>query len=275
MITNEKEHARHPSRTYIRWIIFYVILAIIGIWALTKYAQSLYTLRIPKGVITLDIPYTEYLVGERIDFTLTNHYNSTLYVPNHCPSEPLAVYKLNESTNSWERIHETTSGACDTQSRRFSIEPGQSISGNYGLWPDLFSKPGTYRVAAVVDYINAVSYQDFKVIEKPVSGSQSPESAGNSSNSSSSSSQSRSTTSTTQTPSPQTKTVSVSGGSVTLQYTSTTITSVSVAPSAGCTYEKSVGTLSVEVQFKCGGQQTELHLYLSNGQIIQQVEQGD
>jgi hypothetical protein len=106
-------------------------------------------------------------VGETISFTITNNYNSPLYVLNNCPNEPLAVYRLQDS--SWVRQHDTASlEECPTEDRQVSVAANAVTSGDFSAWHNLFSQPGKYRVVAYVEYYNALPYQEFEVIAKPL-----------------------------------------------------------------------------------------------------------
>ena len=273
----EYEHRHHPRYTYLRWATFYILIIIaIGI-ALAFYAQTLHTMRVPQGGIVLTVPYKTYVVGEPITFTVTNHYDSTVYFPNHCPEEPLAVYRQDPTSKQWQRIHATTQKACDSGSRRYELAPGESRSGSYTEWTELFATPGVYRIAAAVDYVNAISYQDFTIIAKPDIASTTPATQTPSSSTSPPTSTTPAPSTTQQQPAPTTpaqtttKTIRTNSGSVMVTYTSSGITAVSVTPNSGCAYEKG-GSQTVEVTFKCAGRETQLQLSVVNGQLVQKIE---
>lgn len=263
---------KHVQRTRRHWVVFYIALAILALIVLALWAQSLQSYRNPTGSMSLHVPYSTYLVGEPITFTLKNEYDTTIYIPNHCPSEPLAVYKL--SGDDWERIHATTSeDNCPSADRTIAIEPGEQQSGSYAKWASLFKKPGTYRIPAVVDYFGVVSYQDFKVITPPkivAKTEQTPTTT-------TQPAQTTAPVETTTTPAValSEKTVSTANGSILVRYSTTTVYVISINPASGCTYEGGGSGTQVEVAFKCSGTETEVHLWVSGGQLIQKIETGD
>lgn len=280
-MSKEIYHRYHPRHSHVRWGIFYLLLTVAIAAAGITWSHSLRTYTLPSGSIELEIPYSTYLVGEPITFQIKNNYNSKIYIPNHCPSEPLAVYRL--ESDKWKRIHAKTSlKKCPNTERSIEIEAGQIESGNYTNWASLFQKPGTYRIAAMVDYFNSVSYEDFKVIAKPKPGvvAKTPTTQQtiqpSSSPTTNSSPTTPTTTPTTTIPSLPKKTISVSGGSVVVEYSSSRVYVLSISPSSGCTYEGGQSGTTVEITFKCGGEdETQLQLWVSNGQLIQRVEQDD
>ncbi len=191
----------HPIRTRIFWAIVYVVLLVgvtIGLFAA---GSQIRTHTIPVGGIGLTVPYSKYLVGENINFTIKNNFNSAIYVVNKCPSEPLSVFK--QENGVWVPIHDTaTEGGCSDESRRVSVPANSTTTGSFAAWPHLFDTPGKYRIVALVEYYNALPYQDFEVIAKPEvpKSTSTSSSASSSSSSSSSTTQQKTTTPTTTTP---------------------------------------------------------------------------
>ncbi len=163
----ELSYVQHPRGTHIAWGIFYLCLFATLIALFLIFAGRIRTYFMPTGAVQLTIPYKTYLVGEPITFTLTNNYDSPIYVTNSCPGEPFAVYR--KEGNTWVRIHSTTNPAnCVNTDRQVKVAAGGQQSGSYANWPDLFSQPGSYRVVAYVEYFAIAPYQDFQVIAKPV-----------------------------------------------------------------------------------------------------------
>ena len=102
----EFSFVRHPRGTYVAWAAFYVVLFVVLTTAFLLVAGRIRTYFMPTGSVQLSIPYKTYLVGEPITFTLKNNYNSSVYVSNSCPEEPLAVYR--KESSGWVRMHDTT-----------------------------------------------------------------------------------------------------------------------------------------------------------------------
>lgn len=294
MIRSEQFHSQHPYRAYIGWALFYTAMLLSAVFLFLTFANSLHSYDAPVGGVKLKIPYSKYLVGETVTFSVTNNYNATINIVNNCPKEPLAVYR--QVNDDWNRVHATSKvSSCSEKLRTITIEPGKTVSGSYKNWPALFKRPGKYRVAVFIEYFGSVAYQDLTIVKKPKATST------NSSNSNSKtvvlpspSSGSSGTTSvqrdsddddeeegtqqpSTQPPSSGTQSATIpvgSKGTVVLSYTSTQITVVSVSPSSGCWYEGKrpgyTGTF-IEITFKCGGE-TQLQAWLSGGNLRTKIE---
>jgi hypothetical protein len=126
-------------------------------------AEQTETHIVPVGQVKLTVPYSKYIVGEKISYTIKNNYNSSIYIINNCPSEPLAVYRF--ENNKWVRQHDqTTQGECAGQQRQINVEPGGSITGDFSPWHNLFKTPGKYRLVVAVEHYNSLPYQDFEVV---------------------------------------------------------------------------------------------------------------
>lgn len=292
---------RHPH--YIRagrsnrifWMATYAIAVIVILSVGYILASAIRTRSLPNGKVTLSVPYSQYLVGENITFTLTNNYNSSIYVTNKCPTEPLDVYRY--ENNQWVRLHDTASEKdCSDENRQISIAANSSMTGTFAPWHNLFNKPGKYRVVAYVEYYNSLPYQDFEIIEKPIApavvainpstptSSNTPTSTPYTSPTSStpSSTPSQPTTPSQQTPPPatsQSKTIpviynSATIGTVTVTYTNSYITVNSIKPAAGYTYEGGHSGATIEIVFKKAELEVQLHLWLSNGVLMQSVIKG-
>jgi hypothetical protein len=260
-----------------------VLGAVIGVLFILGSRVRTHTL--PSGSISLQIPYSKYLVGEAVSFTVKNNFNSAIYIANNCPAEPLAVYKL--ENQKWVRIHDTADiHECHTEDRQIRIPAGGSSSGSFAGWRNLFNTPGKYRLVVFVEYYNTLPYQDLEVIAKPAVPDI-PAIVPKKPTVSTNTSPSRSTNQTTNTGSggslnsgattdtSKQQTVSISAGKVTVSYNATTVTVLSVTPSSGYTYElnRTSGT-QVQITFQGAGGETQLTLSVRNGQLVQSVERG-
>jgi len=283
----ELQHAQHPRHTYIRWAIFYVVFVAVAVGAFFVVANRIRTYSIPSGALQLSVPYKKYVVGESISFTLKNNYNSTVYVEDDCPEEPLAVFM--RQGDDWVRVHDkATAASCSGKERQIAIAPYGQRTANFDAWPHLFEKPGTYRVVADVEYFNTASYQDFEVIAKPekkvvaapttstITQTTTPSTTSITQNTSTTQTTVTNTTPTsTPTVTTSTKTISSGGNSITVSYTSTSFTITAVTPKSGCTVEgKKAGFTgtSSETTFKCGGTETQIQLSISGGVLHSKIE---
>ncbi len=266
------QHLQNPRRLRIIWATIYVLIFGVLIFGAYRIAENVRTRSIPVGQIQLSIPYSKYLLGEDISFTLRNNFNSPAYVVNKCPNEPLAVYRLEK--DEWVRVHDTVPiSECPNGQRQVSIPANGVVNGTFAPWEELFNKPGKYRVVAFVEYYNALPYQEFEIIKKP-----SVPKKTNTPN------QTPSTTSTPQpntvnapppTTSKQSKTISSAQGSISVQYDSRAIYVTSIAPATGCRYEGGRSGPEVEVTFKCGEDETQISLRIINGQLVSKTEHDD
>ena len=163
-MNNELDHLKHPFKLSLFWVVVYILIAGFIIGGANIAANQVRTHTLPTGDVTLTVLYSKYVVGESINFTIKNNYNSSISILNNCPAEPLAVYRQ-ASDGSWIRQHDYASyGACSTEQRQVSVAAGQSVTGSFDPWPNLFVNPGKYRVVAFVEYYNALPYQEFEVI---------------------------------------------------------------------------------------------------------------
>lgn len=277
-LKGELNHALHPRTTVYRWVTFYLLLLVVLYFAFSIFTSQYRTYRVPTGSVELTIPYVTYLVGEPITFTVKNGFESTIYIPNECPEEPLTVYKLVDK--KWQRLHAVTSpSSCVLKDRQISVSPHGTQNGNYTSWPELFKDPGKYRVVAYIDYFNMAPYQDFEIIEKPEKQKIYVQTRRQQINSPPNISPTQPPTGTpppTSDPNPQPTlipySVSTSAGSITVEYSPSYIYVRSIVPSTSCNYEGGRSGASIEVTFKCPGDETQIQLWLSSGTIRQKIE---
>jgi plastocyanin len=162
----ELSYAQGSRRVRLFWVVFYIALAVVVAFGLYQAANHIRTHTLPVGQVQLSVPYSKYLVGEPITFTIKNNYNSPIYVANQCPAEPLDVYR--QEAGVWVRLHDTaTLSDCTDEQRQILVPPNAAVNGNFNAWRNLFSRPGKYRVVVFVEHYNALPYQDFEIITKP------------------------------------------------------------------------------------------------------------
>lgn len=274
-MNSELNQVRHPYRIYFFWGLVYSLIIAVVVLLLFWAAGRIRTHTLPEGSISLKIPYSKYLVGEPITFTLKNNYNSSIYVVNNCPSEPLEVYKL--ENEEWVRQHDRVSiKQCDDDSRQISVPAKGVVNGSFAAWKNLFSTPGKYRIVAYVEYYNQLPYQDIEIIEKPsVQPTSNAANANSNSSSSTEESEEQESTQTQNNTGRQTKTTSTASGSIKVQYDAINVYVISVTPASGCGYEGGRSGREVEVTFKCAGGETQVQLRVVNGQLATKIETGD
>lgn len=268
---SELLYSRHPKKVRVFWAIVYSTLAVVCMFGLYRAAQHIRTHTLPTGNIQLTIPYSKYLVGETISFTIKNDYNSPIYIMNHCPDEPLEVYR--QDNGQWVRQHDKAAlEDCPDEQRQVSVPANGIVNGSFTPWKNLFKQPGKYRVVAFVEYYNALPYQDIEVIAQPASNTTELQTAP--------------TEQSKQNPAPitdksttpytakQTKTITTSRGTIIVEYDATTIYVTSIAPAQGCTYEGGKSGPQVEVTFKCPSGETQVQLSIANGQVVSKIESG-
>lgn len=264
----------------------YLCIALVLGGLLVWFGNQIHTRRLPSGSVKLSLPYNRYLVGEPVAFTIENAYNAAISVANNCPNEPLAVYRF--ENNQWVRIHDTADMAgCTAQMRQVKIPPHSSLTASFGPWKQLFAKPGRYRIVASIDYYHDYPYQDLEIAERPIAA------AANSATSQSGGSSAAKTSApaatakpapvavatpaptTAATPPLQSRSVKVDGGTVAVTYSSTMIYVQSITPESGYTYSGGGSGSVVRITFRGHGNEIQLTLSLSNGQLQQRVRNDD
>ncbi|MEI7683345.1 MAG: hypothetical protein WCJ24_03560, partial [Candidatus Saccharibacteria bacterium] len=163
---SDLRNMQHPMRLRILWVLVYLTIAGLVFSGVYAAADRVKTHTLPVGQVQLAIPYSKYLVNEAVSFTITNKYNSPVYVLNNCPGEPLAVYR--QEGGKWVRVHDQASVSdCPLEKRQVSVPANGVVNGTFAPWHNLFTKPGKYRVVAFVEFYNALPYQEFEVISAP------------------------------------------------------------------------------------------------------------
>ncbi len=158
---------RNKLKRLIGWVLLYILLISIFAIAVVLQTRRVNTLNFASGELQLTTPKTQYTVGDNISYTLRNNLSLPITFVNACPQEPLYVYSW--VNNSWVRIHDTAAAsACHNTPRNTVIRPGSSYTQSFADWPNLFNKPGIYRIVGLATNYTAIPYTDFQVIAKPV-----------------------------------------------------------------------------------------------------------
>lgn len=156
---------RNKRRRLIGWVVLY-LLVIVGFVAVVYWQSTrVNTLGFASGQLQITVPKTQFMVGEAISYTLKNGLNKDIALENNCPQEPLHIYSW--INNTWVRIHDTAvASACAGQPPMTVIPAGGSTTQNFAKWPNLFAKPGIYRVVGLATNYSELPYADFQVVAK-------------------------------------------------------------------------------------------------------------
>ena len=157
---------RNKRKRLFGWVLFYLLL--IAAFACTVYwqARRVNTLSFASGTLQLTTTKTKYTVGDPISYTLKNGLNQPITLANNCPQEPLFVYAW--TNNAWVRIHDTAAAsACAGEPTVRTIPAGNSYTQSFANWPNLFNKPGIYRIVELASNYTALPYADFQVVTSP------------------------------------------------------------------------------------------------------------
>lgn len=158
---------RNKRKRLAGWLVFYAMLIALFIFSFYSQAKKVNTLNFASGQISLTTSKTKYTVGDQISYTLKNGLSQPITLLNDCPQEPLFVYSWNN--NSWVRVHDTAAAStCTNEPKTRTIPAGGSYSQSLSNWPNLFSKPGIYRLVMFANNYTALPYTDFQVVAKPV-----------------------------------------------------------------------------------------------------------
>jgi len=135
--------------TRVRIISYALPVVIVALFA--KFgAQDIHTIFAqtpPANAVSLSLPQHSYTVGEHVVVTLSNTSGSALHVANHCPNEPLSVYRLEHGT--WKALHATAPvSKCVGEPSDYTLPAHSSLPVNYAPWQSLFDQPGTYCIYA-------------------------------------------------------------------------------------------------------------------------------
>ncbi len=166
MTKNQIVRHRNRSKRFIGWTIIYLLIFAGFVAIVYRQSIKVNTLDFPNGQINIVTSKTKYTVGDTVSYTINNGLTNVITIVNKCPQEPLHVYQW--SNNTWERIHDTAAtSACTGQPKQFAITPGSSMTKNFSSWPNLFNKPGIYRLVAYADNYTKLPYTDFQVVAPP------------------------------------------------------------------------------------------------------------
>ena len=152
-----KKHPNHHLHLIALYTTFVLPMALVGYLS----TKNIHAASLPSGKIKLTAA-SQIALGEKVGFAVTNDTDSTIYIENHCPSEPLSVYKW--ENNGWQPQHATNSTkVCKVEERKIAIKPHETAAAAYNSWPELFSQRGTYRINAQVEGYDQVLSHDIVV----------------------------------------------------------------------------------------------------------------
>ncbi len=158
---------KNKRKRLIGWLLLYLLLILAFFFAVYWQASRVDTLNFASGELLLTTSKTKYTEGENISYTLKNGLSEPITFLNTCPNEPLYVYSW--TNNSWTRIKDTANASvCNGQPKQRTIAAGSSYTQSFSKWPNLFNKPGIYRIVGLATNYTALPYADFQVVAKPV-----------------------------------------------------------------------------------------------------------
>ena len=153
-------------RFHLLWVLFYVILIVgVGIFGWQLYREHDED-QFPSGAIELKVGKDKYQLNEEITFEVRNNFPTTIYVTNNCPEEPLNIFRWKDE--KWIQIHDkiqSKDSECYKQPRRIAIAPNSVLEYHFKDWPNLFNKPGVYRLVMDIDHYDDLPFQDFVVLQ--------------------------------------------------------------------------------------------------------------
>ena len=157
---------RNKYKRLFGWTVIYALLIIAFIFIVYWQADRVNTLNFASGELQLTTSKIKYTVGDTISYTLKNGLSKPITFINTCPKEPLYVYTW--TNMAWVRIHDTAkASACLGEPKQRTIPAGGSYTQNFNDWPNLFKKPGIYRIVGLATNYTAIPYADFQVVAKP------------------------------------------------------------------------------------------------------------
>ncbi len=158
---------RNRRKRLFGWVAIYILLVLGFAFVVYRQASTVNTLNFASGKLSLTTSKTKYTVGDEIGYTLKNGLSVPIVLTNNCPQEPLYVYSWNNS--SWVRIHDKAANStCAGKPSQVTIAANGTYTQTFADWPNLFKKPGIYRIASFASNYTAIPYADFQVVAKPV-----------------------------------------------------------------------------------------------------------
>lgn len=169
-MTSLSELQRSRRKRWIFWILVYVVLVAASFFSARWVLHRLDRDVVLEGNVELAVPKARFAVGEDVSFTMKNDLETSIFIINGCPKEPLHVFRWNGKT--WDAVHATTTKSyCEGQSRMIEIPAKRSVTYSYRAWPELFAQPGYYRIVASVEQYVKYPYADFEIYAPGVSTS--------------------------------------------------------------------------------------------------------
>ena len=111
--------------------------------------RSMFAQTPPPTNITMVANQNVYAPGQDVTVYIKNASQKSIFIPNKCPNEPLAVYR--QEHGAWVQIHAAADSAkCAGAPRIYEIAAGRAVAVDYSDWPSLFSQSGTYRIVALL-----------------------------------------------------------------------------------------------------------------------------
>lgn len=153
------------KKLFLPWVAVYLVIAGgAAVWAADMY-EEYKDYRLPSGKIELTVGKTKYQLGETVTFSVTNNFSVPIFVTNNCPQEPLDVYEW--TGTKWTALHDRAkdNSECYSEERNVEIPAGGVRGYDFEDWPNLFTKPGVYRIATKIDHYDDILFQDFAILE--------------------------------------------------------------------------------------------------------------
>lgn len=151
---------------FIPWVTICVLILGVAVATAQGAIKEYSDIELPLDSIELTISKTKYNLNEDIYFTIGNYSATPIVITNQCPRPPVNVYVW--ETEKWNQVSVAEGNInCDVVQSEVSIESYDSYTSDFNQWSDLFSKPGVYRIALMVDHYSGAPFQDFVIMEEP------------------------------------------------------------------------------------------------------------
>lgn len=117
---------------------------------------------LPDGAVEISVANPNYKLGDIVKFTISNQTQSSVFIANNCPGEPLEVYR--QEAGQWQQIQASADASkCGNEPRSYEIATKATVSATYRYWPELFDKPGRYRLVAPLEGYDTTPSVEFTI----------------------------------------------------------------------------------------------------------------
>lgn len=105
---------------------------------------------LPAEAVQLVTSKARYQRGEPVYFGVLNATNRPIGIEDHCPREPLDLYRFDGQR--WRVVRETAEGiSCQGRAKTIVIPPQTLRGASYEAWQRAVDQPGRYKLRVEIE----------------------------------------------------------------------------------------------------------------------------